>query len=150
MRRAQHPQTVGVAEFSNPQPASHATQHPIDKQGSRDAESLDKMLVKNGDNIILVSTREILWIQSNRNWIRIHSKNADYDCRMTMADAQQRLPRSFLRIHRNAIVNLTHASAFTLPRSGDAFVSLDNGKTLPVSRSGRSAVRRYLLSFPCF
>jgi two-component system LytT family response regulator len=100
--------------------------------------------------VVLLPLQEILWIQSKRDWICLHSQTADYDCRMTMAEIQMKLPASFLRVHRNAIVNLTQVLEFLLPSSGNAFVSLSNGKALPISRSGRSELKQYLLSCSYF
>jgi two-component system LytT family response regulator len=81
------------------------------------------MPVKVGDRVVLLPLQEILWIQSKGDWICLHSETADYDCRMTMTEMQTKLPGSFLRVHRNAIVNLMQVSEFILPSSGNAFVS---------------------------
>ena len=116
----------------------------------RIAESVSRMPVKVGDRVVLLPLQEILWIQSKGDWICLHAETADYDCRMTMAEMQTKLPGSFLRVHRNAIVNLMQVLEFILPPSGNAFVSLSNGKALPISRSGRSELRQYLLSCSYF
>jgi two-component system LytT family response regulator len=117
---------------------------------NRIAGSISRMPVKMGDRVVLLPLQDILWIQSKGDWICLHSETADYDCRMTMTEIQTRLPGSFLRVHRNAIVNLMQVSEFNLPSLGNAFVSLSNGKALPISRSGRSELRQYLLSRSCF
>lgn len=126
-----------------------ANLEPAKQPGIEDAESIGKMAVRTGNRIVLVPVREILWIQSNSDRVRIHVAGTDYDCRMTMADVEEKLPRGFLRVHRSAIVNLRHVLEFILPRSGNAFVSLSNGQTLPISKSGRSALREYLMSTSC-
>jgi two-component system, LytTR family, response regulator len=116
---------------------------------NRIAGSVSRMPVKVGDKVVMLPLQEILWIQSKGDWICLHSETADYDCRMTMTEIQTKLPGSFLRVHRNAIVNLMQVSEFILPSSGNALVSLANGKALPISRSGRSELRQYLLSCSC-
>ncbi len=106
-------------------------------QSSKGAQFLRRMAVQVGDKVILLFVRDILWIQSKGDLIRLHGKNGDYDCRMTMADLQKKIdPRTFLRLHRNAIVNLDHAVEFTLPRSGNAFVHLSNGRHCPSVAAG--------------
>jgi DNA-binding LytR/AlgR family response regulator len=117
---------------------------------NRMAGPSSRMPVKVGDRVVLLPLQEILWVQSKGDWICLHAQTADYDCRMTMMEIQKKLPNSFLRVHRNAIVNLMQVSEFTLPQAGNAFVSLSNGKALPISRSGRSELRQYLLSCPYF
>ena len=123
--------------------------HPLpeDAQRHRFRAFLSRMAVKVEDRIVLLYSRDIAWIQSKGNWICIHSQAGDYDHRMTMAELEMQLdPNIFLRIHRNAIVNMNHVSEFTLPRTGNAFVHLRNGKALPISRARRHEVRRYLRS----
>lgn len=108
---------------------------------------LNRMAVKAGDRIVLVSMNDILWIQSYGNLIRLHLENASYDHQTTIKDAYTLLdPEHFLRVHRNAIVNLNYVTEFDLPRCGNAFVHLRNGKALPISQSARQVLRRGLLS----
>jgi DNA-binding LytR/AlgR family response regulator len=111
--------------------------------------ALGRIPVRAGDRVVLLPLQKILWIQSKGDWVCLHSESADYDCRMTMTHLNRKLPGTFLRIHRNAIVNLLHVLEFVLPSSGNALVSLSNGKALPISRSGRSELRQYLLSCSC-
>jgi two-component system, LytTR family, response regulator len=117
---------------------------------SRDitANVVNRMPVRVGDKLSLLPLRDILWIQSKGDLICLHSQVSDYDCRMTMTEVQTKLdPSDFLRVHRNAIVNLSHVVEFSLPRGGNAFVYLNNGKSLPISRTGRFELRRYLASY---
>lgn len=124
---------------------------PGEMQKKRNRTFLSRMAVEVGEKVVLLFLRDILWIQSKGDLLCLHGKNADYDCRMTMTDLQNKLdPGTFLRVHRNAIVNLDHALEFNLPRNGNAFVHLSNGKALPISRNGRSALRQWLLSQSCF
>jgi len=105
------------------------------------------MTVKAGDKIVLVPVRDILWIQCHGNLLQLHLNTVSYEHRMTIKDMYRRLdPEHFLRIHRNALVNLDHVVDFDLPRYGNAFVHLRNGKALPISRGVRLVLRRGLLS----
>jgi DNA-binding LytR/AlgR family response regulator len=111
------------------------------------AKYLERMALRVEDKIVLVCVRDILWIQSHRNLLWLYLQGARYEHRMTIKDICTRLdPDHFLRVHRNAIVNLDHVMEFDLPRCGNAFVHLRNGKTLPISRTGRLVLRRSLLS----
>ena len=108
---------------------------------------LERMALRVEEKIVLVCVRDILWIQSHGNLLWLHLQAARYEHRMTIKDICTRLdPDHFLRVHRNAIVNLDHVVEFDLPRCGNAFVHLRNGKTLPISRTGRLVLRRSLLS----
>ncbi len=108
---------------------------------------LARMAVRNGNKIVLISMSDVLWIQSYGNLVRLHLENASYEHRTTITNAYTHLdPQRFVRVHRNAIVNLDHVREFDLPRSGNAFVHLSNGKALPITRTARLALRRGLLS----
>ncbi|HEX4067213.1 MAG TPA: LytTR family DNA-binding domain-containing protein [Acidobacteriaceae bacterium] len=115
--------------------------------GTAPAKYLVRMTVKAGDKIVLVPVCDILWIQSHGNLLQLHLDTATYEHRMTIKDLCRRLdPERFLRVHRNALVNLDHVVDFDLPRYGNAFVHLRNGKALPISRTVRLVLRRGLLS----
>lgn len=115
--------------------------------GTGPAKYLNRMTVKAGDKIVLLPVRDIVWIQSHGNLLQLHLNAASYEHRMTIKDMYRRLdPEHFLRIHRNALVNLDHVVDFDLPRHGNAFVHLRNGKALPISRAVRLVLRRGLLS----
>ncbi len=146
VHRNSHP-IIWDGTNSNSTDVFQAQPFPIEAQRYRDRTFLSRMPVKVGDKIVLLYTRDIVWIQSKGNWICLHSQTADYDHRMTMADLQTQLdPNVFLRVHRNAIVNMNHVLEFSLPRKGNAFVYLRNGKALPISRYRRSELRQYLRS----
>ncbi len=107
---------------------------------------LERMAVRLDDRIVLVRFQDVFWFQSKGNLLCLHLEGNDYDCRMTMKDLLSKLdPGRFLRVHRNAIVNLDHVREFDLPRCGNAVARLHNGSVLPISRTGRLEVRRSLL-----
>jgi DNA-binding LytR/AlgR family response regulator len=115
--------------------------------GTAPAKYLNRITVKAGDRIVLVPVRDIVWIQSQGNLLQLHLQAACYEHRMTIKEIYRRLdPERFLRVHRNALVNLDHVVDFDLPRCGNAFVHLRNGKALPISRTVRLVLRRGLLS----
>lgn len=108
---------------------------------------LSRMSLRAGDRIVLVSVRDVVWVQSHGNLLRLHLEQASYEHRMTMKEMQQHLnPEDFMRVHRNAIVNLDHVVEFELPQRGNSVVRLRNGKVLPISGVARVALRRGLLS----
>jgi len=114
------------------------------------ANYLQRMSVRVGSTIVLIRVRDVVWIQSHRNLLRLHLHHTSYEHRMTMKDIHKLLdPERFLRVHRSAIVNLDHVVDFELPRCGNGFVHLSNGLSLPVSKAERLALRCGLLSQSC-
>jgi DNA-binding LytR/AlgR family response regulator len=119
----------------------------ITASGILPVKYLNRISVRIGDRIVLVAVRDVLWIQCHGNLLQLHLITANYEHRMTIKDICKHLdPEHFVRVHRNAIVNLDYVVEFDLPRSGNAFVHLRNGKALPISRPARLALRRGLLS----
>ena len=124
-----------------------AALHQGENEGRERSRYLGRVVVRLGDKLLLVHLREVLWIQSKGNLVCLHLPSKDYDCRMTMKELSSVLdPNYFLRVHRNAIVNLEYVVEFDLPRNGNAFVRLSNGQALPISRTGRAALSRSLWS----
>ena len=106
---------------------------------------LQRLAAESDGSIVLVKVQDILWLQSFGNRIRIHSVHATHLVRYTMKSILGLLdPNRFLRVHRNAIVNLDHVVEFFLPRTGNMFVKLDNETCLPLRRASRASLRKHL------
>jgi two-component system LytT family response regulator len=128
---------VATGPFSN-------WQHSADR-----TQFLSRVAAESGETIVLINVKDILWLQSCGNHIRLHLGSATHLVRQTVKNFQRMLdPRYFLRIHRNAIVNLDHVHEFFLPPEGNMHVKLDNGTCLPLRRANRSLLRKTLKS--CF
>ncbi|HUB17900.1 MAG TPA: LytTR family DNA-binding domain-containing protein [Acidobacteriaceae bacterium] len=108
---------------------------------------LTRIAVRAQNRIVLVSFRDVLWIQSHGNLLRLHLQNATYEHRMTIQEICRQLdPEKFFRVHRGAIVNLDHVVEFHFPRHGMALVHMRNGLALPISKARRPDLKRGLLS----
>lgn len=125
------------AEFrpSNSDPDSSAVRHHF----------LRRLAVEVGEKIMLVRVEDILWLQSSRNHIRLHVGHSSHLIRQSIKRLQALLdPNRFLRVHRNAIVNLDHVEEFHLPPKGNMFVKMNNGVSLPLRRGNRAILRKQL------
>jgi two-component system, LytTR family, response regulator len=70
---------------------------------------------------------------------------ASHLIRQSMKNLQALLdPNRFLRVHRNAIVNLDHVEEFHLPPNGNMFVGLNDGLCLPLRKANRAQLRKLL------
>ncbi len=106
---------------------------------------LRRLAVEAGERIVLVRVEDIQWMQSLGKHIRLHVGKTSHLLRQSMKNLQAVLdPNRFLRVHRNAIVNLDHVDEFYLPPSGNMFVKLNNGVSLPLRRANRVTVRKLL------
>jgi two-component system, LytTR family, response regulator len=106
---------------------------------------LQRLAVEVNEKILLVRVNDIHWIQSCGKQVRLHVGETSHLLRRSMCSLEALLdPNRFLRVHRNAIVNLDHVAEFYLPRAGNMFVRLSNGRSLPLRRGNRSILRRRL------
>jgi two-component system LytT family response regulator len=106
---------------------------------------LRRLAVETDEKIVLVRVEDIQWMHSLGKHIRLHVGKASHLLRQSMKNLQAVLdPSRFLRVHRNAIVNLDHVNEFYLPPSGNMFVKLNNGVSLPLRRANRAMLRRLL------
>ena len=102
---------------------------------------IEKIVVKSEGKVRFVPTTEILWVESDANYLRIHTSNESPLVRDTMANISKKLdPERFLRLHRTVIVNTEHIKELK-PWFNDEYVAiLRNGTQLPIGRTYRKSV----------
>jgi two-component system LytT family response regulator len=106
---------------------------------------LQRLAVESNEKIVLVKVDDIRWMQSSGNHIRLHVGKTSHLIRQSLKNLQTLLdPNRFLRVHRNAIVNLDHVEEFHLPPNGNMFVKLNDGLCLPLRKANRALLRKLL------
>lgn len=71
----------------------------------------DCIFVKHHEKMVKIDIKDILYIEADRNYCRIYSKDKEYLLVMTLKDMDEKLPNNpFLRIHRSYIINLSHVN----------------------------------------
>jgi DNA-binding LytR/AlgR family response regulator len=67
----------------------------------------DRIFVRHRDKMVKIIITEILYIEADRTYSRIFTKNKEYLLSITLKTIEDRLPhRIFLRTHRSYIINL--------------------------------------------
>jgi two-component system LytT family response regulator len=96
---------------------------------------LERIVVRQGERLFFVATREIFHLSAEGNYVRVHTIDAAHLIRGTLADLEARLdPKRFARIHRSGIVNIDAIRELRAQFHGDYLVVLKNGETLRLSR----------------
>ncbi len=68
----------------------------------------ESIFVRHHEKMVKVEIKDILYIEAERNYCRIYSKEKEYLLVMTLKDMDEKLPnKHFLRVHRSFIVNLS-------------------------------------------
>lgn len=115
------------------------------EQGTTQRRFLQRLAVEAGEKIVLLRAEDIEWLQASGNNIRIHLGEMVYLLRKSLKNLHALLdPNRFLRVHRNAVVNLDHVEEFHLPTQGNMFVKLKNGVCLPLRKANRALLRKTL------
>jgi two-component system LytT family response regulator len=110
--------------------------------GDERAAPLDRFVIKGKEGLVSVNAIDVDWIESARNYVRLHVGDSTHTMRETLAALEARLdPTRFARMHRRIIVNLERVREVQPWFGGDHVVILTNGHKLRLSRSFR---RRFL------
>ncbi len=107
----------------------------------------DRLVVRSGTSVHFVKAENIDWIESARNYVKIHSGAEVYQMRETMAHIETRLdPERFLRIHRSTLINVDRIKKLEPGFGTESIVELEGGARLIVSRAYRRGKLKELLS----
>ena len=126
----------------DPEPGPHlpppADVTPADTAGT----APEVILVKSGFRHVATRVREILYVESARNYVRIHLENGSVlKSRIQIDRLAQYLGRErFLRIHRGRLVNTERIRSVRPLAGGRLQLTLSQGTTIIVARDRRRAV----------
>jgi DNA-binding LytR/AlgR family response regulator len=98
----------------------------------------DLWVIDNGGERRL-STDRVIWIQAERDYIRLHTAERSFLVRETLHAICERLrPMGFIQIHRGVVVNDNKVVRRIRHKSGALRLIVEGGAELPVGRKFRS------------
>jgi two-component system LytT family response regulator len=101
------------------------------------------LLVKRDDRVLVLQPEEIDWVESDGDYVRIHTRNDTHFTRMKLTEIERRLvPEGFVRIHRCRIVNLAQVKEFRPLSRGTSVVVLKSGMRLDASYAQLKEMQR--------
>jgi two-component system LytT family response regulator len=99
---------------------------------------LDRVAVSVNGRLVPLRTADIDWIASSGKYIVLHAGSAEHLVRESMSSIESKLdPRRFVRIHRQAIVNLDRIAEIQPLFHGECAVLLKTGARLTLGRAYR-------------
>lgn len=108
---------------------------------------LERFAIKENERVKLLSVDEILWISSEGNYVKLHTKSAAHLLRETMDRIEQKLnPQKFLRLRRSTIVRIEQIKELHPLFGGEFEIVLKNGVKLSSSRRYRKNLDALLKS----
>ncbi len=105
----------------------------------------ERFLVRQGERTYPVATRDIKWLQSDGNYVDLHTATGAHTIRDSLANVEARLdPARFVRVHRRVIVALDQIKELQPWFAGDQVLILKDGTKLRVSRTRRAILAERL------
>lgn len=97
------------------------------------------------NKLIPIPVKDVICIQADRPYVRIHTCNGQYLHAATLKDMLTKLgPHRFVRIHRSTIVNTVQVEHIKSRSNGDYDVTLKNGEVVRMSRNYYAAFRELM------
>ena len=104
-----------------------------------------RLAVRSGRAVHFVALADVSWVESADYCVDLHVSGRTHTLRRSMASVEAELePAGFCRVHRTAIVNLSHVRALEAGADGEAEVVLHDGQRLPTSRRHRAPLQERL------
>jgi len=108
----------------------------------------DRIAVPVHGRVLLIETKNIDWIEADKNCAHLHVGNTVYELRNTLSNIESRLnPKYFTRIHRSTLVNVSSVKEIHPWFHGHHKVILRNGTELRMSRYQTESARLLLGHF---
>lgn len=112
--------------------------------------TLDRIVVKGSQRLRILPVDQIVWIEAEGVYVNLHTRDgAVHLHRELLGTLDQSLdPRTFVRIHRSAIVNIDAVHELRHDESGNFIAILRGGRELRVGRQFRARLQTRLGQIP--
>jgi two-component system, LytTR family, response regulator len=95
----------------------------------------ERLIIKSSGRVFFIRTEEIDWVEASGNYVKIHAKSEAHLLRESMKNMEAKLdPKTFVRIHRSAIVNIDRIKELEPWFHGEYIVIMRDGTRLTASR----------------
>lgn len=103
----------------------------------------DYFSFKTNKGFCRIPVKDILYLESEQNYIILHSTECSYRFRSTIASVENELTiKGFIRTHKGFLVNSQHIFRVC----GDD-IELDNNEILPIGRTNRERIKKAILRY---
>jgi len=105
---------------------------------------LERIVVKDGQNISIIHLEKIRWIEAQDDYVMIHTHQKKYLKQKTMKYFEEHLnPKDFIRIHRSFIAAVKEVKKIEPVEKESYQIVLEDKITLPLSRTGYSKLKDF-------
>jgi hypothetical protein len=123
-----------------------AGQNTLSEQEEKSAPSktVGTVSVKSGSNITIIPVNELLYLQSEGDYVILYTGKNRYIKEITMKQMEQTLPAYFIRVHRSSIINTTQLSRVELFEKNRYLLTLKGDHKVRASQTGYKALKEAL------
>jgi two-component system LytT family response regulator len=108
-------------------------------------EERNRIVVKKGNNIIILPTTTVHYLEAFDDYVKIHTKDGFHLKKKTMAHFERSLdPTQFVRIHRSYLLNISELTRIEPLEKDNHIVLLRSGAQIPLSQAGYSRLKEVL------
>ena len=119
-----------------------ATSTLPEKNEEKAIETIERIVVKNGQRIDVILIPEIICITAEGDYVMIHTGKGKFLKEQTMKSLEITLPSDkFVRVHRSSIVNVEFIAQIELYNKQSQLLKLKNGTQIKISLSGYKVLR---------
>jgi len=107
--------------------------------------ALDRIVLKKGSKIIVLPLEELQRLEAQDDYVMLYTERGNFLKQKTMTFYDKNLPSSdFIRIHRSHIIRISLIRTIEKATRDSHQVLLQDGTTLPVSKSGYQRLKKML------
>ena len=107
-------------------------------------KTLDRFIVKKRDKYFILNADDVLWIESDGNYLQIMTDDDKYLIRHTLTGFEDYLDKNqYYRISRSVIVNIDRVKSIQKHYYGNYQVLMNNGKSLKMSKNYRQLMEDF-------
>jgi DNA-binding LytR/AlgR family response regulator len=112
---------------------------------SGNRNGISRLLCRDRDTTHVLRTEDVLFVKADSGYTLVRTDTKEFLTGESLGSLEKQMGRSFVRIHRNALVNVAQVSSLRHV-DGEVVVVLRNAMELAVSRRHSSALCERLLS----
>lgn len=129
----------------NPASIKTKTEEIISSIHSSEEKNLDRIAVKNKNDIHLIAAEEVVYLEAQDDYVSIHTKSDSYLKNARLKFFEENLdPQKYVRVHRSFIVNTAFIRKLENYNKDSYLLILTNDEKIRISRSGLQLLRKVL------
>jgi two-component system LytT family response regulator len=101
----------------------------------RDQRKLERLMARSGAKLVVVNVDDVIVFESEDKLVFARTPHGRFVLNVTMKELEERLPDIFCRVHKQAIVQLSHAREIHSLAGGHFLLKLSDGSDVQIGRT---------------